>query len=213
VHFVDTEWVRERLESYLALAEAYEASYRASNYQSNDVTRELNDRAEGEEPTVRRILRTLHPTLDEDFLGVGYDMSNAESRVRQALGVLRDRDEWKVRLAPDAPSLTASEMHPVIWAAAEPVWETGNYNTAVQSAAVSLSAHIKARVGSHLNERELVQQVFSPDSPKAGQVRLHLPGTPQDKNWQSAQQGLHLIAQGAFAGIRKYRGAQPHPMD
>ena len=93
-------------------------------------------------------------------------------------------------------------MHPVIWAAAEPVWETGQYSTAAQSAAVSLSAHIKARVGSHLNERELVQQVFSPDPPKVGQVRLHLPGPPQDKNWQSAQQGLHLIAQGAFAGIR-----------
>ena len=86
--------MRERLQSYLEIAEAYENSYRASSYKSNDVTRELNDRAEGEEPTVRRILRTLDPPLDEDFLGVGYDMSNAGTRVRQALGVLRDRDEW-----------------------------------------------------------------------------------------------------------------------
>lgn len=67
---------------------------------------------------------------------------------------------------------------------------------------MNLSAHVKTRVGSHLNERELVQQVFSPDLPRPGQARLHLPGDRADKNWKSAQEGLHLIAQGAFAGIR-----------
>jgi len=199
---VDTDWMRERLQGFLDLCEAYARGYRQSGYEYNDGVRELDHRAEQEEPTVRQILRALDPALDDGFVGIGYDTSNAERRVRQALGVLRDRDEWKVRLAPDAPSLTADEMHPVIWAAAAPVWETGQYKTAAQSAAVSLSAHVKARVGSHLNDRELMQQVFSHDPPKGGQVRLHFPGDPADKNWLSRQQGLHLVAQGAFAGIR-----------
>lgn len=119
-----------------------------------------------------------------------------------ALGLLADQDDLAAMLAPDAPSLVADELHPVIWESAAPLWNTGEYKTAVQQAAVSLSAQIKARVVSHMNERELVQQVFSPDPPKPGQVRLHLPGDRSDKNWRSAQEGLHLIAQGAFSGIR-----------
>ena len=35
-----------------------------------------------------------------------------------------------------------------------------------------------------------------------GQVRLHLAGDKSSKTWKSRQDGLHLIAQGAFAGIR-----------
>jgi hypothetical protein len=33
-------------------------------------------------------------------------------------------------------------------------------------------------------------------------VRLHLPGDKNSKTWRSRQEGLHLVAQGAFAGIR-----------
>jgi hypothetical protein len=72
----------------------------------------------------------------------------------------------------------------------------------VQQAAVSLSAHIAKKAGSSLSERKLVQEVFSPDLPSASQVRLHFPGDRASDTWKSRQQGLHLIAQGAFAGIR-----------
>ena len=90
----------------------------------------------------------------------------------------------------------------LMWSAASPVWSTGQYRVAVQQATVALSASIKKRAGSPLNDRELVQQVFAPDPPKDGQVRLHLVGDRSDRSWQSRQQGLHLLAQGAFAGIR-----------
>jgi hypothetical protein len=33
-------------------------------------------------------------------------------------------------------------------------------------------------------------------------VRLHLPGDKASRDWKSCQEGLHLLAQGAFAGIR-----------
>lgn len=67
---------------------------------------------------------------------------------------------------------------------------------------MSLSVHIAQKAGSNLTERRLVTQVFSPDPPAATQVRLHLPGDTTAETWRSRQQGLHLIAQGAFAGIR-----------
>ena len=33
-------------------------------------------------------------------------------------------------------------------------------------------------------------------------MRLHLPGDKASRDWKSRQEGLHLLAQGAFAGIR-----------
>jgi hypothetical protein len=99
--------------------------------------------------------------------------------------------------------LPADEFHPTVWKAAADVWDTGEYKMAAQAACISLSAHIKEKAGSPpLNERALVAQVFSTDEPKPGQNRLHFPGNHADENWKSRQQGLHLWAQGAFAGIR-----------
>jgi len=113
--------------------------------------------------------------------------------------VLRDQDEWAANLAPDAPSLIADQFHPDVWAAASPLWDTGQYRVAVGQAAVSLSAHIAKKAASPLSERELVAQVFSPSEPSPGQVRLHVPGDKSSRTWKSRQEGLHLLAQGAFA--------------
>lgn len=199
---VDTDWMRERLEHYLGLCEQYNAREKGSGYSYTDAMRTVDQEAQVLQPTVERILAALDPRLVEELTPLGYQMSNIERRIRQALGILDDRNEWAVRLAPDSPSLTADKMHPLVWAAAATVWDTGQYRVAVQQATVALSAQIKARAGSHLNDRELVAQVLAAEPPKAGQIRLHLPGKREDKTWQSRQQGLHLIAQGAFAGIR-----------
>ena len=195
--------MRERLEQYSALCERYEYSERIVGYGNyTDAMRSIDREAETLQPTVERILQALDPKLLDGLVPLGYDLSNIASRIRQALGVLRDQDEWAIRLAPDSPVLQADRMHPLMWSAAAPVWSTGQYRVAVQQATVALSARIKQQVGSSLNDRELVQQVFAPDPPKAGQVRLQLHGDRSDRSWQSRQQGLHLMAQGAFAGIR-----------
>jgi uncharacterized protein (TIGR02391 family) len=128
--------------------------------------------------------------------------SNSLRAVRQGLGILRDQDEWVTNLSPDAPPLIADQFHPHVWAAVSALWDTGQYRVAVGQATVSLSAHIAKKAGSSLTERELVAQVFSPNQPGSNQVRLHLPGDKSSKTWKSRQEGLHLLAQGAFAGIR-----------
>lgn len=200
---MDRVWMRERLEQYSSLCERFESSERSAEYGNyTNAMRSIDREAETLQPTVERILQALDPKLLDGLIPLGYDFSNIATRIRQGLGVLRDQDEWATRLAPDAPALQADRMHPLMWSAAAPVWSTGQYRVAVQQATVALSARIKKRAGSSLNDRELVQQVFASDAPKAGQARLHLAGDKSDRSWQSRQQGLHLLAQGAFAGIR-----------
>lgn len=124
--------------------------------------------------------------------------------VRQGLGILRDREEWTVRLAPDvpdAPLLSAHELHPWIWRAASPFWETGQKAAAVEYGAKSLTAHIQQKANSKLADRELASEVFSSKSHKLN-PRLWLPGDRDADTWRSRQDGLHHLAIGAYAGIR-----------
>jgi hypothetical protein len=201
---MDRTWMRERLESYKALCEAYDQEDRSSGDSFTPLKRELNSQINSVIPTVKEIIKRLDPELVEDITPPLHmsGTSRARRSVEQALGILRDQDEWKTKLAPDAPSLVADQFHPNVWHAAAAIWDTGQYRVAVQQAAVSLSAHIAAKARSSLTERGLVQQVFSITDPGRGQVRLHVAGDKTSTTWKSRQEGLHLLAQGAFAGIR-----------
>jgi hypothetical protein len=193
--------MRQRLESFKALCEEYD---RDSAIDYTDNQRRISNEMASQEPTVRKILMQLDPDL-ASRVGEPEDMGGAHKSLRavqKGLGILSDQDEWAANLAPDAPSLIADLFHPHVWAAAAALWDTGKYRVAVAQAAISLSAHIASKAGSSLTERELVMQVFSPNEPGPAQVRLHLPGDKASRTWRSRQEGLHLLAQGAFAGIR-----------
>jgi hypothetical protein len=194
----------ERLESFKALCVAYDQENKQSRGVETPKKTELKSQFNAEIPTVREIVKRLDPELVEKIMLPMYQSGTRYSRqaVEQALGILRDQDEWKANLAPDAPSLIADQFHPNVWKAAAAIWDTGQYRVAVQQACVSLSAHIASKAGSSLAERELVQLVFKADPPGNGQVRLHLPGDKASRTWRSRQEGLQLLAQGAFAGIR-----------
>lgn len=201
---MNRDWMRQRLEKFKALCETYDRVNQQSGYQWTATLDQLTSQINGELPTTREIVKSLDPELLTQVTAPGYmtGASGAASAVEQALGILRDQDEWKANLAPDAPSLVADQFHANVWKAAAAIWDTGQYRVAVQQGAVSLSAHIAAKAISPLTERELVQLVFKSDAPGQGQTRLHLPGDKTTKTWRSRQDGLHLMAQGAFAGIR-----------
>jgi len=200
---MNREWIRERLDYFKALCEAYELQARTTTEYSYK-QRESSAEMETAEPTVRQILKRLHPELAQSELRPMYTggVSEALRAIRHALGILHDQDEWKANLAPDAPSLVADHFYPRIWGAAEGSWDTGRYRVAVEQAAVALSVHIAAKAKSHLTERELVNEVLAQSAPPPGKTRLHMPGDKASRTWRSRQDGLHHLAQGAFAGIR-----------
>jgi hypothetical protein len=204
--------MREKLESFHELCKAYDYQADFPPFPDRPYV-DYYAQISASIPTVREIVKRLDPKLVDDItepkvkgvLGQHPDelrTVRARQAVMRALGVLDDRDEWEANLAPDAPSLIADHLHPYVWSAASAIWDTGNYRLAVQQAAVSLSTHIAHKAESSLSDRKLVQEVFKPDPPSANQARLYFPGNRTTDTWRSRQQGLHLIAQGAFAGIR-----------
>jgi hypothetical protein len=199
--FVDTARMRVRLEAFKRLCEMYAEIHRSDWSPEHQ---RITDEAIPQMPTVRRILNTLEPGLGDQIKQPQHigGMSHSLRAVQEGLGILDDWDEWAVRLTPEAPSLVVDQFHHHVWRPASALWDTGQFRVAVQQACVSLSAHIAVKAGSSLTERALVSDVFSPNSPRPGQTRLHLPGDKTTATWRNRQDGLHLIAQGAFAGIR-----------
>ena len=200
---VDTQWAQAKLERYLELDRACHDAVPLGEYWNDDASK-FNDMATELLPTVTKILEALGAVPGEPLMPPSYSGSPTARLVRQGLGILRDRDEWSKRLAPDvpaSPALLADGLHPWIWNAATAFWDAGQKSAAVEQAAKSLTAHIQQKSGSHLADRELVTDVFSSKSHKV-HPRLWLPGDRATDTWRSRQDGLHHVAIGAYAGIR-----------
>lgn len=194
-------WAEAKLVEYLGLCDSVKRAVPPGEHW-NETARGFNEQAELMLATVEKILKAIDPSDTDKLLPPSYSSENGEGRVRKALGALRQQEEVEKQLSPDSPEFLADRLHPTVWKAASVTWNTGQYRVAVGQAALALATQIKARSKSKLTDRKLVQDVFAPDPPKAGSVRLQFPGDVGDDTWKSRQQGLHLLAQGVYAGIR-----------
>lgn len=194
--------MRERLNRYLELVKHYDNAYESAGYEWNPHCEAFNDEATMLLPTIEQILNALDAMPSEALNPPIYgDAGEAVRAVRQALGILRDRDEWAVRLTPQAPTFAADRFHAWIWQAAAVFWDAGQPAAAVESGAKSLTARIQQKSGSNLVDRELAADVFSAKASN-NRVRLWFPGDHSTDMWKSRQDGLHNLAMGAYAGIR-----------
>jgi hypothetical protein len=125
---MDYNWMRQKLEAFLALCEQYEAASGPAGEYNRATMKPITDKIDYEVPTAQRIIGELDQSLLPDGFGTAWltgGLNETTKATRRALAVVRDREEWKVNLAPDSPSLVADELHPNIWGAAAKIWETG----------------------------------------------------------------------------------------
>ena len=128
---VNIDWMRQKLTNFLEICEEYDAN-QTIEY-DKPTMKPIEAKIADALPTVEQVVRQLDPRLLSDRFGSAdqfFGMSESSQQTRKALAILRDREEWKINLAPDSPSLTADHLHPTIWGAAASVWETGEYETA-----------------------------------------------------------------------------------
>jgi hypothetical protein len=200
---MDLGWAEKKLEEYLQLCESVQNSIEPGAYWNERAT-QFNRQAELMLYTVERIVQWTDSSNTEKIMPPAYSggASKGEERVRKALGAIRDLEEIEAHMTPTAPELAADRLHPVVWKSAAVTWNTGQYRVAIGQASLALATQIKARAKSKLSDRKLVQDVFSSSPPKDGRVRLHFPGDRDEETWRSRQDGLHMLAQGVYAGIR-----------
>jgi uncharacterized protein (TIGR02391 family) len=196
---MDQDWMRERLEDFSELADD------CRNPGDQETKTALWQRIWRAEPTVRRIFTALDPALADEF-DLDADLAaawKAHTLAQRGLGMLDDRDEWAIRLQPDAPTLPADQFHHWVWDAAQTFWESKHYRAAVDAAATAINAHTQTKIGRReISDNDLMNQAFT-EKPKAGQVYLRLPGdATNDQTLRSRNNALRPFAEGCFAGIR-----------
>jgi hypothetical protein len=139
----------------------------------------------------------LDPLEDEAWRWQG------QIAIAKALGLLRNQAQIVKYLGPSGPSMPADGLHPTVWANAATLWRDGHYGPAVGRAATFLNAHIQDRsTRTDLSDKRLMQEVFSPEPPKAGKPRLRWQGDVTPNTRSSMREGLLHYAIGAFMAIR-----------
>lgn len=195
----------ERLSRALQTKHDWDADLRADDYSSAELNEELLLQDHYAVNSIIRFLNQapIHANLPE--LELHDDkrplMDQWAAAIVRAQGVVGDMAEVAAHLRPVAPTLPADALHPWVWLAADPFWQSGHFAAAVESAAKALTAFVQQKSGSVLADRELVTDVFAPKA-KEQRVRLWLPGDRNTDTWKSRQEGLHHLAMGAYAGIR-----------
>lgn len=106
-------------------------------------------------------------------------------------------------LALAAPDLDPAQFHPLVWAAAQRLWNDGHRREAIAAAAEAVTSqmkHLTAR--NDASDTSLWQQAFSKEEPTVGKPRLRWPGDLADQDVKTMNEGLRQFAPGANMIIR-----------
>jgi uncharacterized protein (TIGR02391 family) len=96
------------------------------------------------------------------------------------------------------PTTGVEAVHPMIWGAARRLWLDGHFRHAVQMAAETLTAHVKARMGpSDMDATNVYEKVFAAKAPM-----LKWRGDPNHRSVSSMQNGLAKYAPGVNMTVR-----------
>lgn len=129
------------------------------------------------------------------------EATNVRGCALQAAGRL---DGLRARaVALESPDLNTTRLHPLVWAAAQRLWNDGHLRQAIAAAGEAVTAQMKqlTRRGDAA-DTSLWQQAFSKDEPQVGKARLRWPGSVDDLDVKSMNEGLRQFAPGTNMVIR-----------
>ncbi|MDE0775922.1 MAG: hypothetical protein OSB43_06600 [Nocardioides sp.] len=125
--------------------------------------------------------------------------------VRALLFELEEGIEVRERLglSDPGPVLAADALHPWVWRAAQPHWESGNHDAAVWAAAINLNTTLQQKAERpDLGESKLVQEAFATADPAPGRPRLRLCDDSNPDLFKDRHVGAIQLGQGLFSGVR-----------
>lgn len=102
-----------------------------------------------------------------------------------------------------SPTIEPSLLHPLVWAAAQRLWNDGHLRQAVAASAEAVSGQMKQLTGrNNASDTSLWQQAFAIADPQEGKPRLRWPGDADNQDVKTMQAGLLTFAPGVNMVIR-----------
>jgi hypothetical protein len=208
---INYEWVLDQLNRFLEMSTRVDTGERRPQGYSGHEVRvlafasseaDLNEQAAMVQVALKAVFpdwepretwRSFNPrirALREDVLALKPQLTRAE--------------EIQTNLGPDpGPIIAADSLHPWIWDAARPHWESGNFRAAVHAASTNLNSRTKKKSGRpDLSEGALLRELFSLEGPAPGKPRLRRTGKENPDHFKNAHLGAMNLGLGLFSAVR-----------
>lgn len=198
---MDTQWAIEQCEEWLRLHELVplpDADKLPRGAKKSRIRGSKKERA--------RIENRVRLVAEAVWEGHGRPWRMDIDAVRSLIFELEEgievREKLGLTLSP-SPALAADTLHPWVWEAARPHWESGNHDAAVWAAAINVNTKLKARAERpDLGESKLVQEAFGTGAPEPGRLRLRLCDASNPDLFRDRHVGAIQLGQGLFSGVR-----------
>jgi uncharacterized protein (TIGR02391 family) len=129
------------------------------------------------------------------------EASNVRACCLQAAGRLEGLKARATALT--SPTIDSVLLHPLVWSAAQRLWNDGHLRHAVAAAAEAVTGQMKQLTGRNdAPDTSLWQQAFSNAPSEPGKPRLRWPGDPSDQDVKTMNDGLRQFSAGANMVIR-----------
>ncbi|RAN94815.1 TIGR02391 family protein [Micromonospora noduli] len=162
---------------------------------------------------VKKQLSTVRLTFQrvfEDWKWRGFGSLNAQVKamrdeIHAYLPMIERSEEIDANLSVEepGPQITADALHPWVWSAARPHWESGNDRAAIHAAAVNINSRLRKKLGRFdVSESKAIREAFSLEDPQPGRPRLRLCPPDDPDHFKSVHVGAVNFGCGLFAGVR-----------
>lgn len=201
---MDEEWARGELRTFIELTKIVRPA-------SNGIIGDFREHAGPDElivaqaAVIEQILNRVIPLWRTEVPAAPnrFRWKQHWEAATRALSQLERAEELRQKLGDDAPTLSASSLHPWAWEGARSLWQSGHYREAVRAAAVKVNAETQNKLGRrNLAETALFQLALSNDSPAVDSPRLRPAGDDGGKTSLSVRRGVVALAEGAYGALR-----------
>lgn len=193
---MDVDWALDQLRNYLHLKERVPLPKEEQRSNVKTRTRGSSDELRTAELVVEAVARA--------FYGPGRIWVNPKLAQR-LVWELTDGDEVREKLGVigSAPALHAHALHPWVWDAAAPHWQSDNHRAALWAAAVNVNSRTQRKVGrADLGESKLLQEIFGLDDAAPGRPRLRLTDKRNPDHFKDVHLGASSLGRGLYSAVR-----------
>lgn len=196
---MDYGWAKNEVEKYLLLIERVPREGGDNRTRSRTTTRG----SPGEVVQQGRVVSLIFERLfgrppDEHDLG-----PNFWKTCNILLNEIERGAEIEEKLGWAAPLISANDLHPWVWEAAEPHWTSDNHAAAVWAAALNVNSRLQRKLGRRdKGESKLLQEAFSIAPASEGNPRLRLCGRSNVELFKNRHSGAIDLGKGLYAAIR-----------
>ncbi len=217
---MDLGRARQFLETFAELARAAnERQGRVDEYWKDQRWVEIDLDLQGRLHAVQTIASQLDSGLgliepDRGMYSTVWD--DAYQTVHRAIGVIVHSEELNSIVAGGGPALDSENLHPWVWSVASPIWSTGMYRHAVQTAGANVDNMAKAKLRrTDVSGVKLAGEAWGSAEPSPGRPRLRPNGfgSPGDESYESALAGARELHSGAMRRIRNLATHETEELD